>query len=53
MTIKEIAELCGVDQSTVNRWAHDAACKMQADDGLNQDIWLRITEKLEGAGRAF
>jgi hypothetical protein len=40
MTIKEIAELCGVDQSTVNRWIHDPACKMQAG----------ILEKLEKSG---
>jgi DNA-binding MurR/RpiR family transcriptional regulator len=40
MTIKEIAELCGVDQSTVWRWAQEPACKMQA----------ALTEKLGEAG---
>jgi hypothetical protein len=40
MTIKEIAELCGVDQSTVWRWAKEPACKMQAG----------IAEKLDNAG---
>jgi hypothetical protein len=43
MTIKEIAELCGVDQSTVNRWIHDPACKMQAG----------ILEKLEKSGHGI
>jgi hypothetical protein len=40
MTIKEIAELCGVDQSTAWRWAQEPACKMQAG----------LTEKLTEAG---
>jgi hypothetical protein len=40
MTIKEIAELCAVDQSMVWRWAQEPACKMQAG----------LTEKLGEAG---
>jgi predicted transcriptional regulator len=40
MTIKEIAELCGVTEQTVLNWAH----KLEV---LNQNIWLRISEKLD------
>jgi predicted transcriptional regulator len=40
MTIKEIAELCGVKEQTVLNWAH----KLEV---LNQNIWLRISEKLK------
>ena len=43
MTIKEIADLCGVDQSTVWRWAQSPACKMQAD----------VTKKLDEAGHGI
>jgi transcriptional regulator with XRE-family HTH domain len=43
MTIKEIAELCGVDQSTVWRWA-------QKDDLLQNA--KGITEKLEEARKS-
>jgi hypothetical protein len=43
MTIKEIAELCGVDQSTVWRWA-------QKDDLLH--FAKGITEKLEEARKS-
>ena len=32
MTVKEIAELCGVDDTTVLRWTHNISdCKMQSD----------------------
>jgi len=40
MTIKEIAELCGVSDQTILNWAHRVK-------SLNQNIWLRISEKLE------
>lgn len=39
MTTKQIAELCGVDESTVLRWAKKASSKMPS-----------IREKLEAAG---
>jgi hypothetical protein len=40
MTIKEIAELCGVKKQTVWNWAN----KLEV---LNQKIWLRLSEKLK------
>jgi hypothetical protein len=40
MTIKEIAELCGVTDQTILNWIHKL-------ESLNQNIWLRISEKLE------
>jgi predicted transcriptional regulator len=40
MTIKEIAELCGVSDQTVLNWIHRL-------ESLNQKIWLRLSEKLE------
>jgi hypothetical protein len=40
MTIKAIAELCGVKKQTVWNWAN----KLEV---LNQKIWLRLSEKLE------
>ena len=40
MTVKEIAGLCGVSDQTVLNWIHRL-------ESLNQNIWLRISEKLE------
>ena len=56
MTVKEIAELCGVNQSTVWRWAKDPACKMQAEKlgisghGKSADFTLEETLAVIGEG---
>jgi len=39
MTVKDIAELCGVSDQTVFNW-------MAKLESLNQEIWLRIRDKL-------
>jgi hypothetical protein len=48
MTVKEIAELCGVTEQTVLNWTHkfDGSDQKIWSDILNQKIWLRISEKL-------
>jgi predicted transcriptional regulator len=43
MTVKEIAELCGVTEQTVLNWAHKF-------DGSDQKIWSDIFKKLANAG---
>jgi hypothetical protein len=62
MTVKEIAELCGVDERTVLRWAHKAAEKASpAADILSAEtispeerrIAQSIKEKLESSGHGF
>ena len=52
MTIKEIADLCGVDERTIYRWTEDPACKVQAeaDDKMSSDLFLQIRKKLDSAG---
>jgi transcriptional regulator with XRE-family HTH domain len=45
MTIKEIAELCGVDRRTIERWAH----KVSNDPGQNAQ---GLAEKLEQAKKS-
>ena len=60
MTVKEIAELCGADDTTVLRWTHNISdCKMQSDiraklkesgHGIPADFSLEETLVIVGDG---
>ena len=60
MTIKEIAELCGVDDTTILRWTRNISdCKMQSDikrklkksgHGIASDFSLEATLAIIGDG---